>query len=78
MLEMSEQIRPYFRYYAAKYPVEKGTKGEIIIIPVMDGSAGLDHYFIKPLLDNGYEYIFNALLKEIYMIKRYEQKGAEK
>ena len=61
----------FFDYYAGRYPALKGTKGEIITIPIMDGSRSLDNHFIKPLLESGYEWKESVLLKEIYLIKRY-------
>ena len=66
---ISSQIEPYFNYYADKYPAELLGDCLFIEIPMMDGSASLDHYFINPLLKNGYTWHENWLLSKIYLIK---------
>lgn len=70
-LKISKQILPYFKYYAGIYKPETGTRGEIIIIPMKDGSASLDRYFINPLLKNGYTWKESFLLSEIYLYKEF-------
>ena len=70
VLKINKQILPYFKYYASKYQPEKGAKGEIITIPMLEGSRSLDDYFIKPLLNNGYIWEESFLLSEIYLIKK--------
>ena len=70
-LKISKSILPYFKYYATKYKPEIGTRGEIITIPMREGSASIDNYYIKPLLNNGYIFKESFLLSEIYLIKEY-------
>ena len=66
--KISDSIKGYFRYYAGCYELLKSSKRDIIEIPVMDGSRGLDNYFINVLCDNGWEFRYYALLKTIFLI----------
>lgn len=70
LLKINKNILPYFRYYAGIYKPEKDGNTEVITIPMMEGSASLDTYFIKPLLNNGYIWKDSFLLGEIYLIKK--------
>lgn len=65
---ISDAILPYFRYYAGLYKIQSGSKGDLITIPVKDGSGSLDRYFINQLISNGWYFRYNALLSEIYLI----------
>lgn len=68
-LSISKAIRPYFNHYIRKYTPDTSEKGEIITIPMKDGSRALDTYFIKPLLDNGFIWHDSFLLGEIYLTR---------
>lgn len=70
-LKINKSILPYFKYYAGLYKPEIGTRGEIITIPIKDGSRSLDTFFINPLLNNGYIWEESFLLGEIYLIKKH-------
>ena len=66
--KISDSIKGYFKYYAGRYEFLKGSKRDIIEIPVMDGCRSLDNCFINVLCDNGWEYRYNALLGTIFLI----------
>lgn len=67
--DVSSDILGYFRYYASKYEILTRTKGDLIEIPIKDGSHSLDNYFINILTRNGWEFKESPLLGMIYMIR---------
>ena len=66
---MNKAIEPYFKYYEKKYPPEILGDAFFIEIPIKDGCASLDNYYINPLIDQGYKISENFLLGYLYLIK---------
>lgn len=66
---ISDFIAPYFNYFLSKYPPQTGAGMVLFTVPVMEGSASMDQYFINPLLKNGFCYKDCFLLHEIYIYK---------
>lgn len=68
-MPINKAIQPYYNYYERLYKPEILGNQIIIEIPIKDGSSSLDHYYINPLLKQGYKYHEDFLLGVIYLIK---------
>ena len=73
--EIAPSILPYFMYYTDKYQMVDTGKYQVLQIPVMDGSRGLDNYFINVLTANGWTFQHNFLLSQIWMIYTQKEGG---